>query len=725
MGKEPLLSVRGLKTHFFADEGVTRAVDGVSFDVYEGKILGVVGETGCGKSVTARSILRIVDKPGRIVAGEIRLREKDEWVDLAQLPVHGERLRAIRGGEIGLIFQEPMTSFGPVHTVGNQIMEAVRLHLPPPERGDKKAIKARAVELLEMVGVPFPEERLGAYPWQLSGGTLQRCMIAMALAGRPRLLIADEPTTAIDVITQAQILDLIRDLQQRTGLAIMLITHDLGVIAEMADDVVVMYLGRVAEKGPVQEIFRAPRHPYTKALLESVPSAHKVARVKLPTIKGIIPHPFNRPAGCPFHARCDHVVPGLCDTEEPLIRTVIDGHEVSCHVDDLASPAGMPAEPGAATAAGGNGAPGGNGQGRQPAAAVSGTAAPAAPVVVSPNGDSEVMLLEVRHLDKKFSMRGGRFGKSAGDIQAVDDVSFEVPAGKTLALVGESGSGKTTASRCILRAHAPENGEILFRTRSGDVLDLARLSKRQLRPLRSELQMIFQDPYSSLNPRMTVLDIVGEPLLVNGVKSRSERTDRVEELLGLVGLRKEYMHRFPHAFSGGQRQRIGVARALALNPRMIVADEPVSALDVSVQAQTLNLLMDIQDKLQLTYLFVSHDLSVVKHISDRIGVMYAGQLVELGDCHSVLSEPKHPYTAALLAAIPRTDPGTRTLSSGVRPRSPEPSKGCRFQPRCKYAIDRCAVEEPSYEEIAPGRYVRCHRAPDLVLPTPDSAVPVP
>jgi peptide/nickel transport system ATP-binding protein len=469
-------------------------------------------------------------------------------------------------------------------------------------------------------------------------------------------------------------------------------------VAQMADDVAVMYLGSVVEKGPVGEIFAAPKHPYTQALLESIPSRHATARVRLPAISGSIPHPFNRPAGCSFHPRCRQALAGLCAEETPPALQIVNTHEVSCHLYDS------------------------NGAERPPALTVRDA---------SPNGSSAQVaaterpavstqkLLEVRDLYKQFASQGRRLGRARGIVRAVDGVSFDLHLGETLALVGESGSGKTTASRCVMRALSPESGTILFQTKSGDVVDLAKLSTKQLRPLRPEIQMIFQDPYSSLNPRMTILDIVGEPLLVNGVKSRQERADRVEELLTLVGLRPEYMRRYPHAFSGGQRQRIGVARALALNPRLVVADEPVSALDVSVQAQTLNLLMNLQDRLGLTYLFVSHDLSVVKHISDRIGVMYGGQLVELGDSKSVLSEPRHPYTATLLAAIPNPDPAVRTRFDIPRAKPLKPSEtmtGCQFQRRCIFAEDRCRLEKPAWEEVGVGRHVRCHRANEIVLP---------
>ncbi|HZC73855.1 MAG TPA: ABC transporter ATP-binding protein [Jatrophihabitans sp.] len=688
---DPLVSVRNLKTHFFGHEGTTRAVDGVSFDIYAGRTLGIVGETGCGKSVTARSILRIVDRPGKLVDGEILLRRNGSYVDLAKLPVESRALREVRGGEIGLVFQEPMTSFSPVHTIGDQIFEAIRIH----GQRTKEQVRERAIELLEMVRIPDPERRLDAYPWQLSGGLLQRAMIAMALAGDPRLLILDEPTTALDVITQAQILDLVRDLQDNTGLAMILITHDLGVIAQMADDVAIMYLGRVVERGPVEEIFAHPKHPYTHALLQSIPSRHETARQRLSTIYGAVPHPFNRPAGCSFHTRCMFAMPGVCNESEPEPRFLVSGHEVACHLDD--SLLGRSA----------------NGAGHPVPAVAELRHASAAD-----DGATAEPVLVVRDLAKEYALQGRRLGKSRGTVQAVEDVSFDLRPGETLALVGESGSGKTTVSRCILRAVQPRAGQIRYRTAAGKELDLARLSKKALRPLRREIQMVFQDPYSSLNPRMSIFDIISEPLLLDGMKNRNERIDRVGELLKLVGLRPEYLHRYPHAFSGGQRQRIGIARALALNPRLVVADEPVSALDVSVQAQILNLLMELQDQLGLTYLFVSHDLSVVSHISDRICVMYAGQVVEVGDTEQILQAPKHPYTAALLAAIPKPDPATRARFNIPRQAGLLPGDthaGCYFQRRCPYAVERCKTERPELDTHAPGHLARCHRAAELSL----------
>ena len=697
---QPLLSIRDLKTHFFGDEGVTRAVNGASLDVFPGQAVGIVGESGCGKSVMARSILRIVEQPGRIVEGEIILRKDEEELDLAKLPENGGKMRSIRGGDISLVFQEPMTSFSPVHTIGNQLIEALRLHkqLTPREAAE------RAVELLKMVDVPMPEEILGHYAWQLSGGLRQRAMIAMALAGEPRLLIADEPTTALDVTTQAQILELLRNLKRDTGMALMLITHDLGVVAGMADYVVVMYLGEVVEKGPVEDIFAAPQHPYTKALLRSIPSLTAPARSRLRTIAGSVPHPFNRPSGCPFHPRCGVAIEGKCEIEDPPLTVLGGGRAASCHLIDR--------QPGASDK-------------ERAYLTLLATEQEELPVS-TPQPPGEV-ILEVRALSKSFPVRASSLKKNHDRIRAVDDVNFNLRAGETLALVGESGSGKTTVSRCILRALQPDSGEMMFRTSSGEQLDLAKLKTKQMRPLRSEMQMIFQDPYSSLNPRMTVLDIVAEPLLVGGVDSRQQRVARVRELLELVGLPQQYMRRYPHAFSGGQRQRIGIARALAMHPRLVVADEPVSALDVSVQAQILNLLLELQQQLGLTYIFVSHDLSVVKHVSDRIAVMYAGNLVELGRRDEVMENPKHPYTSTLLAAVPKPDPRAKKVFvpplKGNRPNLIAPQVGCYFESRCPHAVDLCRTTPPDWREISPGRWSRCHRADELEMPGVDGALP--
>ena len=479
---------------------------------------------------------------------------------------------------------------------------------------------------------------MDSYSWQMSGGLRQRAMIAMALAGNPRLLIADEPTTALDVITQAQILRTIRDLQTSTDLSILMITHDLGVIAQTADEVVVMYLGRAVERGPVDQIFHEPRHPYTRALLASIPSSQRVSRTRLTAISGSVPHPLHRPAGLR--------IPSAVRIESRRRLQALGARAVQPRRPArVLLPSGE--QPALPSRGGGRR---GRHRSRRSRRVDVGRAGECADAFLSPSCPQPTTaparrpldrpLLEVVDLFKSFPIQGTSLGRVHGRIHAIDDVSFSLVEGETLALVGESGSGKTSVARCIMRDHTPDSGQIVFRPTEFAEVDLAKLSKRQLRPFRRDLQMVFQDPHSSLNPRMTVHDIISEPLVVNKVGDRRSRTERVGELLDLVGLRREYMMRYPHAFSGGQRQRIGIARALALNPRLVVADEPVSALDVSVQAQTLNLLLDLQERLGLTYLFVSHDLSVVRHISDRIAVMYAGQIVEMGEREAVLKSPQ-------------------------------------------------------------------------------------
>jgi peptide/nickel transport system ATP-binding protein len=547
-----ILEVTDLVTHFPVRNGTVKAVDGVSFTLQRGKTLCVVGESGSGKSVTARSILQIVDAPGRIVSGSMVLHRGDGTsIDLAKLNPRGKEIRAVRGGEIAMIFQEPMSSLSPVHTVGDQIMEVLRLHL----KMTKKQARARCVELLKQVEIPDAESAVDRYTFEFSGGMRQRAMIAMALACNPSLLIADEPTTALDVTTQAEILDLIRRLQRQHGMAVMFITHDMGVVAEIADDVLVMNHGQVMESGPVDSIFHQPRNDYTRMLIGSVLKLEQKAEIRL---------------------------------KRPPI-----------------APDALP-------------------------------------------------VLQVRNLQMHF-------GSTKALIKAVDDVSLEVKPGETLGIVGESGSGKTTMGRCLLRIYEPDAGLINYRRADGEIVDLLRVDKAMLKTCRREIRMIFQDPVGSLNPRMTVAQIVGEPLLVNKIAAGKELDDRVADLLRQVGLEPSWRERYPHAFSGGQRQRIGIARAIALNPRIIVADEPTSALDVSLRSQMLDLMMNLQDKLGLAYVFISHDIGVIRYMCDRVAVMYRGQVVETGSAEQVCDAPSHAYTQALLSAIPRPDPRARSI----------------------------------------------------------------
>ncbi|MGV8938256.1 MAG: ABC transporter ATP-binding protein [Allorhizobium sp.] len=551
--RKPLLEVRGLVTEFPLRTGIFRAVNDLSFTIDPGKTLCIVGESGSGKSVTARSILQIVDVPGYIASGAIVLNTADgKTTDLAKLHPRSKEIRAIRGRDIAMIFQEPMSSMSPVHTVGDQITEVLRLHM----KMSKAQARAEAINLLGQVEIPDPETAIDRYAFQYSGGMRQRAMIAMALACKPQLLIADEPTTALDVTTQAEILDLIARLQKQIGMAVMFITHDMGVVAQIADDVLVMHQGVAKEYGPVDQIFHAPKDPYTKMLIGSVLKLEQKAEIRL--------------------------------ARPPLDMT-------------------------------------------------------AAPI------------LEVRHLSQHF-----------GQLKALDDVSFSVLPGETLGIVGESGSGKTTMGRAIMRLYDPTAGEMLYRKADGSVIDLAKAEGKALKAARRELRMVFQDPFGSLNPRMTVAQVIGEPLLVNGIARGRELDERVSHLMEQVGLDPAGRERYPHAFSGGQRQRIGIARAITLNPRIIVADEATSALDVSVRFQVLDLLMKLQDELGLAYIFISHDIGVIRYMCDRVGVMYRGKIVEVGDAEKVCNTPDHPYTQALLSAIPRPDPRDRDRSRRFR-----------------------------------------------------------
>jgi len=568
-----LITVRDLKVTIDVDAGTIKAVDGVSFRIPQGGTVALVGESGSGKSVVAQTIMGILPRIARIASGEILFRDPrtpGSEVDISRLRPSSRAMRDIRGGRISIIFQEPMTALSPLHTIGNQIGEALALHrtdLGPAER------RAAVVEMLRLTGFPDPVKAELTYPFELSGGLRQRAMIAMALVCRPALLIADEPTTALDVTIQAQILQLIQQLQRDLGMAVLLITHDLGVVANMADEVVVMYRGRVVESGALAPIFRDARHPYLKALMRAVPRFNMAAGERLTPIREV----------------------SVTDTQ-----------------------------------------------------LLSGKGAPAVKL--------DTPLLEVRHLTKRFAARRRSFfgGKSTGEHLAVDDVSFDVAAGECLGLVGESGCGKTTTAKMILRSVAPDGGSIVFNDR-GVRRDVLALKGAELFAFRRKAQFVFQDPFSSLNPRMTVYDIVAEPLVIHRIGTPDERFARVKELIGLVGLDVRHLRRYPHSFSGGQRQRIGIARALALGPELLLCDEPVSALDVSVQAQVLNLLRDLRAALNLTYIFISHNLAVVNYLADRIAVMCAGRVVELAPAAELFRNPLHPYTRALLAAVPDPD----------------------------------------------------------------------
>jgi peptide/nickel transport system ATP-binding protein len=708
---DPLLRVKDLRTWFHTDDGVVRAVDGVSFQVHPGETLGVVGESGCGKSVTALSIMGLIPSPpGRIEAGSsIAFRSPKGVEELTR--VGDARMRQLRGNEIGMIFQEPMTSLNPVFRVGDQIGESLRRH-----RGMKgREARERAMELLHLVGIPAPAQRVDEYPHQLSGGMRQRVMIAMALACDPRLLIADEPTTALDVTIQAQILALLRRLQEELEMALILITHDMGVVAEMCDRVVVMYAGQVVEEGPVDDLFHDPRNPYTEGLLRSIPHLGR-RDAELAVIPGLVPPPTAWPAGCRFGERCPYAW-GRC-AEPPPLHPLEEGRASRCWLES------EPARREAARAQGTGFLTGAEAVGAEPAPAATAPAAmaptatapvptasasPPAPAATS-GGSRGVALpiLQVRDLKTHFPVRGGilRPG-SGGVVRAVDGVSFDLLPGETLGLVGESGCGKTTIGRSILRLVDPSEGSVRFEGTS--VLEMGR---KELRSFRRRAQIIFQDPFSSLNPRMTVGDALREVLTVHGLARGPAATARIAELLDRVGLRPEQATRYPHEFSGGQRQRIGIARALAVEPDLIVCDEPVSALDVSVQAQVINLLQALQDELDLTYLFIAHDLSVVRHISDRVAVMYLGRIVEMAEVDALYRNPLMPYTRALLSAVPVPDPRRRPeriILKGDVPSPTDPPSGCPFHPRCPHPgkDERCTREVPPLEDKGGGHFVAC------------------
>ncbi len=653
-----LLEIRGLKTYFDTDDGTVHAVDGVDLTLDRGETLGVVGESGCGKTVTAMSVLKLIAMPpGRIAEGAIL------WQGRDLVPLGQSAMRRIRGKEIGIVFQEPMTSLNPVYTIGAQVAEAVREH----EGLGRHGAWERAVEMLALVNIPNPQSRAHDYPHQFSGGMRQRVMIAMALSCNPQLLIADEPTTALDVTIQAQILDLLAEMKSRLGMAIMLITHAMGVVAETAQRVVVMYAGKVVEEAPVADLFARPRHPYTQGLIRSIPRLDKAGAQ-------------DPPRGDPRH----RAEPRRSAARLPL-RAALQLCDGGLH------------RRGAAIARGRAGAQGGmhpmNDSAQQPPALR--------------HDAASAPLLRVRDLVKNFPVKRGLFSGAAEQVHAVDHVSFEIAAGETLGLVGESGCGKSTTGRCILRLTEPSEGEIWFEGR-----DVTGLTGSALRALCRDMQIIFQDPYASLNPRMTVGAIIGEALIIHRLApNRRQFEERIVELLETVGLGPDHMRRYPHEFSGGQRQRIGIARALAVSPKLIVCDEPVSALDVSIQAQVINLLEDLQEKFGLTYLFIAHDLSVVEHISTRVAVMYLGRIVETAAASDLYAAPKHPYTQALLSAVPIPDPTAkrqRIRLEGDVPNPIHPPPGCHFHTRCPQVMPICAIQAPRHQELAPGHSVACH-----------------
>jgi peptide/nickel transport system ATP-binding protein len=671
---EPLLQVRNLVTRFETARGTVRAVEQVSFDVHAGETLGLVGESGSGKSVTAMSLMRLVRPPGRIVSGSVLFGGRD----LLALPER--QMREVRGGGISMVFQDPMSSLNPVMRIRTQLEEAMLAH----GKFTGAAARTRAVELMARVGIPDAEARLADYPDAFSGGMRQRVMIAMALANQPDVIIADEPTTALDVTIQAQILELLGELNRDLGTAIVLITHNLGVVARSCQRVAVMYGGRIVEQARSTELFAQPRHPYTRALLAATPHLAADRDVPLVPIDGRPPDLVAPIPGCAFAPRCD-AARERCHAEQPATYGDLSTRTWECWV------AGADGE------------------------------LPPRPVRDStpPQRSTQtgaVPLLSVDGLVKTFPVkrRAGLLRRTTVEIRAVDGIDLTIAAGETLGLVGESGCGKSTVARTLLGIHPPTSGRIVY-----DGRDAGRLTGAELRRFRSEVQLVFQDPMSSLNPRLTVGDAIREALVVQGIAKGAAARTRVAELLELVGLDPSAATRYPHEFSGGQRQRVVIARALAVGPRLLVCDEAVSALDVSLQAQIVNLLQKLQRDLGLSYLFIGHDLATVRHISDRIVVMYLGQVVESGPSELLTARPQHPYTASLLSAVPEPDPvheaaRERIVLIGDVPSPVDPPSACRFHTRCPIgpAADPtravCATEPPPLREVAPGQYAACH-----------------
>jgi peptide/nickel transport system ATP-binding protein len=683
----PTLDITNLSTHIQLTRSVVQAVGNVDLSIEPGETLGLVGESGCGKSMTGLSIMGLLPQGGTIVGGSIKL----DGRELVGLP--DAELRKIRGNDVAMIFQDPLTSLDPTKTIGYQVAEPVRLH----KGASKAAARERAIEVLSLVGLPKPAERLGDFPHQLSGGLRQRVMIAMALSCEPKLLIADEPTTALDVTIQAQILTLLDDLKDRLGMAMLLITHDMGVIAGHADRVQVMYAGRMVEATDTATLFRHMRHPYTHALLASIPRLSQDSEQRLLSIGGLPPDLASPPPGCRFAPRCSRAT-DRCRTEEPPLTGPTRQHLFSCWhpVDGPAGDGVADGTPNGTAALGqvvAGHAPGPDGQ--RPAA--DGT------------GPAGIPLLELRNLVKEFPVTAGAIlQRRVASVHAVSDVSFTVAAGETFGLVGESGCGKTTIGKVVVALERPDSGSVLL---AGQ--DISSLSRGELRRQRRDLQIMFQDSYSSLDPRMRVGSIIREPLTIQHVGTHRQQQQRAYELLDEVGLPRNAVERYPHEFSGGQRQRIGLARALTLNPRLIVADEPVSALDVSIRAQVLNLMKRLQADHGLTYIVISHDLAVVKYMADRIGVMYLGKLVEMGTASDIYQRAVHPYTAGLIATIPVPDPDRAQAAkgagiSGELPSPVTPPSGCRFRTRCPHAQDVCAAEEPSLRAFGPGHVAACH-----------------
>ncbi|MBL4762802.1 MAG: ABC transporter ATP-binding protein [Gammaproteobacteria bacterium] len=666
---EPLLSVRNLKVGFGSLNGAshTPILDGLNFDIYRGETFALLGESGCGKSMTALSLMGLLPEGGQ-ASGAVQF----DGIALFELPEVG--LRRLRGQKMAMIFQEPMTSLNPVLSIGEQIIESVIQH----QKMKRTAAIQHSIELLDAVGIPDPKSKISEYPHQLSGGMKQRVMIALALAGSPDLLIADEPTTALDVTIQAQVLSLLQDLQKQTDMSILLITHDLGVVAGMADRIAVVYAGQLVEVATRDQFFSRPRHPYSVRLFETLPELKKRNK-PLQTIEGVVPRNLQCISGCRFAARCD-LSWDLCGAQQPEMMDCGEGHSARCFLvqETPQKPISIPQQ------------------------AKLGNVAEEKVVPMAKD------LLAVKNLKVHFPIQKGLLKRTVGHVYAVDDVSFEIPVGHTMALVGESGCGKTTVGKGILQLLPVTQGKVFFK---GE--DLTALSPAQLRQRRHLFQIIFQDPFSSMNPRLLVGDILREGMEACGIgNSVEDRNHRVIELLQAVGLPEDALLRYPHEFSGGQRQRICIARALAVSPELIICDEPTSALDVSVQAQILNLLKKLQKEFSISYLFITHNVSVVAYLADEVAVMYLGRIIEKGPVEKVLTAPAHPYTQALMAAVPDIHseklPQVK-MGEGDLPSPSDPPSGCYFHPRCPLADEVCKQSYPEKSQVSENHLVHCFR----------------
>ncbi len=673
MKSSHLLEIRDLVTTFRSDGKEFNAIEGVSLHVDRGEIVGIVGESGSGKSVTMLSSLQLIASPGRVAGGEVYLEGVED--NLLHYDSDSEQMRQIRGGRISMIFQEPMTSLNPVLTVGYQIQENILLH----RHVSAEEARRMTIEAMKMVNIPDAETRYDYYPQQFSGGMRQRIMIAMAMAPGPDILIADEATTALDVTTQAQLLEMIRDIAKKTNTAVIMVTHNLGLVARYAERIYVMYGGHIMETSDCKQIFHNTKHPYTRALLRAIPRLDDPKDRVLIPIDGLPPVPSQRPVYCPFYARCEYRCDACKENTDYSLRPVGENHWSSCILTQA--------------------------QLDERAEELSHKDYGASPERKA----SAKNCLDVRDVRKYFPVYKGLLRKKVGEVKAIEDITFTLRQGETLGVVGESGCGKTTLARCIMRMYEPDEGTILFGGK-----DIAHLKDRDLKWVRPKISMIFQDPFSSLDPRQNAGSIVGESLLIHKLTgSRAEYEEKVDELFRKVGMDPAMKDRVAHEFSGGQRQRIGIARALSSNPDLIICDEPISALDVSIQAQIINLLEDIQAEMGISYIFIAHDLAVVKHISDRILVMYLGRVMEVASCDDLYEHPLHPYTQALLSAIPVADPLVEEKREPIQIQGEVPSilkrpSGCPFHNRCPRATEACSRETPKLRTVNGDHQVACH-----------------